>query len=96
MAKWMMALLNDGKNSRGVRVLREGVVEEMFTAQNVYPPPSYAANYRRPVTPESFSGDTYGLGWKIGYYKGVLWSTCTRTRTRTHSHTHAHTHLWIA
>jgi len=53
----------------------DGVVEEVFRPQNVYPSPSYAANYRRPVTPESFTGETYSLGWKNGYYKGVVWNT---------------------
>ena len=75
MARWMLALLNDGKDGDGVRVLRDGVVDEVFRPQNFYPSPSYAANYRRPVTPESFSGETYSLGWKNGYYKGVVWDT---------------------
>ena len=75
MARWMLALLNDGKDAGGVRVLRDRVVEEVFRPQNVYPSRSYAANYRRPVTPESFTGETYSLGWKNGYYKGVVWNT---------------------
>ena len=63
-------LLNDGRDSSGTRVLREGVLWEVFKPSNVVPPSSYAASYRRPVTPETFSGDTYGLGWKLGYYRG--------------------------
>ena len=63
-------LLNDGKDSSGARVLRDGVLGEVFKPSNVVPPASYAAIYRRPVTPETFSGDTYGLGWKMGYYRG--------------------------
>ena len=70
MAKWMLLLLNDGKASSGGRVLREGVLGEVFKPSNVVPPASYAASYRRPVTPVTFSGDTYGLGWKMGYYRG--------------------------
>lgn len=70
MAKWMLMLLNDGKDGSGRRVLREGVVKEVFTAQNVYPGSSYSANYMRPVTPESMTTDRYSLGWKLGYYRG--------------------------
>lgn len=72
MAKWMLMLLNDGKDSNGGRVVTEGVLGEVFKPSNVVPPSSYAANYRRPVVPESFTGDEYGLAWKLGYYRGDI------------------------
>jgi hypothetical protein len=71
MAKWLLMLLNDGKDTQGHRVLRSGVMDDVFHPANVLLGSSNAAeNYERPVTPESFSGDLYCLGWRKGYYRG--------------------------
>ncbi|KAK7488400.1 hypothetical protein BaRGS_00020374 [Batillaria attramentaria] len=70
MTQWMRMLLNGGKDTSGSRVLDQSVLDAVFKPSNALPPPSYAADYRRPTIPETFSSDTYGLGWRLGYYKG--------------------------
>ncbi|KAL8602656.1 hypothetical protein ACOMHN_029978 [Nucella lapillus] len=69
MAQWMLMLLNNGYDTQGRTVLRDGVVEQTFTAQNVlFLSSEY--KYRKPAVPYSFTSDNYALGWRRGYYKG--------------------------
>lgn len=70
MANWMRMLLNGGLDTAGSRVLQQSVLDTVFKPCNTIPPASYAADYMRPTLPETFSADTYGLGWRLGYYKG--------------------------
>ncbi|XP_025104899.1 uncharacterized protein LOC112570594 [Pomacea canaliculata] len=70
MSQWLLCLLNDGTAADGRRVLAQGLVDTLHKPQNTIPLSSYAKYYMKPVTPQTFSGDTYGLGWRLGYYRG--------------------------
>ncbi|KAL3887929.1 hypothetical protein ACJMK2_000314 [Sinanodonta woodiana] len=70
MAKWMMFHLSGGRNTEGVWVLREGVLGETHAKHQPIPTSTISSYLTRPVAPVTFSEDNYGLGWKIGYYRG--------------------------
>ncbi|XP_076464125.1 uncharacterized protein LOC143296197 [Babylonia areolata] len=69
MAQWMLMLLNQGRDRQGRRVLSDGVLDDVFSPQNVLRLSS-ASQHRKPVTPYSFTADGYALGWRVGYYRG--------------------------
>lgn len=69
LAKWTAMLLNNGNDTHGARVLRSGVVQQVFQPAGVLSDSSFEEGYKRPVTPVSFSGDTYCLGWRKGHYR---------------------------
>jgi CubicO group peptidase (beta-lactamase class C family) len=66
MAKWLVAQLNRGRISEGLRLFSERQSREMWSAQTITPlgePPPHLAALR-----SNFSA--YGLGWGLSEYRG--------------------------
>ncbi|XP_045182178.2 penicillin-binding protein 4-like [Mercenaria mercenaria] len=70
MANWMIFHLNNGLNSKNVRVLDPDILDDAHKAQNSISYASIGKYYTRPLTPVTLSHSNYGLGWKLGHYRG--------------------------
>ncbi len=67
IAKWLHLHLNKGINQDGNTVVKEAILEETYQPVNTI---TGKNSISRPEMPVTYSHDTYGLGWKIGYYRG--------------------------
>ena len=83
MANWMMFHLNEGRNRNEQQVVKDTSLIEMFKSQNSWSS-SYAEKfYSKPITPVTLSFSNYGLGWKLGHYRGKYFTRlCTRDRIK--------------
>lgn len=80
MTKWLKMQLNQGRNEQGDTVIDAEVLEETHQPSNVIKPePYYAHMYRRPTMPATLTLDTYAMGWRRGYYRGLRFSLHTGT-----------------
>lgn len=70
MTKWLHAQVNGGKSPEGVQVIPEEVLEQTHTAYNIIGETSSDKAFRKPESDVSFTFGNYGLGWRIGYYRG--------------------------
>lgn len=70
MANWMIFHLNDGRNKDNKRVLDSSILDDAHTPQNSLSYSSIAKYYTRPTTPVTLSHTNYGLGWRLGHYRG--------------------------
>jgi hypothetical protein len=70
MAKWMKMQINLGVSAHGLRVVKKGVVEDTHEPWNPIPESQSTKVYRKPYAPITYVFNTYGLGWRQGYYRG--------------------------
>lgn len=70
MANWMMFHLHNGRNIKNINVLDPDILSEAHKAQNSITYNSVKKYYSRPSTPVTLSQSNYGLGWKLGHYRG--------------------------
>lgn len=80
MAKWLKLQLNGGRAEDGSTIIDKDVLEETHQPNNIIKPePSYMRLYRKPGIPVTMTLDTYALGWRRGYYRGLRFSLHTGT-----------------
>lgn len=72
MAKWMLFHLNGGATSDGRQLIPKSVLSMSYTPQLRIASSTISKYYTRPMTPVTLSEDSYGMGWKTGYYRGNL------------------------
>nr|XP_022332950.1 uncharacterized protein LOC111130330 [Crassostrea virginica] len=70
MAKWMLFHLNGGATSDGRQLIPKSVLSMSYTPQLRIASSTISKYYTRPMTPVTLSEDSYGMGWKTGYYRG--------------------------
>jgi hypothetical protein len=70
MSKWVTMLLNDGKAADGSDVIPSDVIRDVHTAHMTFESSSADMAYLRPEAPVSYTHFSYGLAWRIGYYRG--------------------------
>lgn len=73
MAKWMNFHLYRGLGD-GKRVMEEKVLEETYKPRAAITPNPLPL-FQQPTVPVTHSYDAYGLGWRLGYYRGTATST---------------------
>lgn len=71
MSKWMLFHLNRKNSAHFDTVLKSDNLEEAHSSQNVVKPSSRCKYYSKPTTPVTLSEATYGMGWRIGHYRGT-------------------------
>lgn len=63
--------LSLGWSSGNIRVLAADILGDAHTAQNTIASSSATDKYyTKPVMPVTLSTTNYGLGWRIGHYRG--------------------------
>lgn len=72
MAKWMLFHLNGGKTKNGKQLLRKSSLSQSHSPQLRVSGSTISKYYSRPMTPVTLSEDSYGMGWKTGYYRGRM------------------------
>ncbi len=72
MAKWLHLQLNGGKNQQGDQVIWNEVLQETHKARNLVKQTDSTKIYKRPIIPVTYDHSRYSLGWRIGYYRGML------------------------
>ena len=78
MSKWLKFNLNNyGEGTSENKQLYSSILspdahEELHTAQNIIPESNSDKLYRKPTCPVSYMTPNYGLGWRIGTYRGRL------------------------
>lgn len=70
MAKWMLFHLNGGKTKNGRQLLPKSALSVSHSPQLRVSGSTISKYYSRPMTPVTLSEDSYGMGWKMGYYRG--------------------------
>ncbi|XP_076467633.1 uncharacterized protein LOC143298638 [Babylonia areolata] len=68
MARWLQALLSDGRDAKGKQVLQEKALRE--TTRAVMPPPGIGTDLTKPDFPISDVEQSYGMGWVTSNYRG--------------------------
>jgi len=72
MAKWIKFHLNEGKSVDNDQVLDSDVLDDAHKPQNAITSSlSTEKYYTKPVMPETLSSTSYGLGWRLGHYRGT-------------------------
>ena len=66
----MMFNLEGGKNKQGQQILEKENLDNVFKPQNSIPSPPSDKFWMKPEAPVSMSVTNYGMGWKIGHYRG--------------------------
>ncbi|KAL4218011.1 hypothetical protein ACF0H5_022749 [Mactra antiquata] len=69
MSKWMLFNLNQNKDSKYEKVLKSDTLADAHSLQN-YISYSRASVYQKPTMPETLDDNNYGLGWRLGHYRG--------------------------
>ena len=64
MAKWIRFHMNGGKNERGEQIISEEIFRQIHQPQIAY-------NDSGRPDEDFYSCDGYGLGWRIGRYRGI-------------------------
>ena len=62
--------LEGGRNKQGRQILKASALDEAFKPQNSIPADSTDKFYTKPTTPVTMAIGNYGLGWKLGHYRG--------------------------
>lgn len=63
--------LNEGRNGDNTQVVDADLLAESHAPQNVIATSSSTDKYfTKPVMPVTLSTTSYGLGWRIGHYRG--------------------------
>ncbi|XP_048733368.2 D-alanyl-D-alanine-carboxypeptidase/endopeptidase AmpH-like [Ostrea edulis] len=70
MAKWMQFHLSGGKTRKGKRLLSKRALSMIHTPLIRIATSTTSKYYTRPLSPVTFSDDSYAMGWKTGYYRG--------------------------
>lgn len=76
MAVWLKFLLHNWNISQppvtdgAGFALWSQVIKDTWKPVQVISEDSFTAKYRKPNSPESYVFNEYGLGWRIGYYRG--------------------------
>ena len=74
MSKWLKMLLNDGTSEDGNEVIPSDVIKDSHATYMTFEPIAADAAYIRPESPVSYTHFSYGLAWRIGFYRGkTLW-----------------------
>ena len=66
----MLFNLKGGRNEQGRQILAEESLDNVFKPQNSIPSPPSDKFWMKPEIPVSMSVTNYGMGWKIGHYRG--------------------------
>ncbi|WAR16486.1 GIGA6-like protein [Mya arenaria] len=77
MAEWMKFHLRGGRNAQSKRVIDTDILEHAHEPQNSISYSSTDKYYKKPILPATLSTPNYGLGWKVGHYRG--WKTSLHT-----------------
>lgn len=70
MAEWIKFHLNSGRDSNNNPVLDNDILEDAHKAQNSISSSSTDKYYKKPIVPVTMSVSNYGLGWRLGHYRG--------------------------
>ena len=76
MAKWLKFNLNNyNAESTPNKDLYSSIVspewhKELHSPQNIIPEDASDRLYKKPTCPVSYTTPNYGLGWKLGSYRG--------------------------
>ena len=66
----MLFNLKGGQNEQGRQIVTTDSLDNVFKPLNSIPSPPSDKFWMRPETPVSMSVTNYGMGWKIGHYRG--------------------------
>ena len=74
MTKWLQLQLNKGKDSCGKKIVEADVMEDTHSPVVPIKINSFDEYWRKPYLPVTYDHHQYGLGWRIGHYRGKIWT----------------------
>ena len=70
MAEWLHLQLNNGTNDSGEQVIDDAVLKETHARSSFLPVYKNLEPFRQPNVPVTMDQNAYGLGWRLGTYRG--------------------------
>ena len=71
MERWMSFQLAGGRSADGRQIVAPSYWHQLHSPQSAVDRPPGSMAIERPRFPVSDTVDVYGLGWRLGYYRGI-------------------------